>query len=66
MISQTPEFLYIGFILPLLFTLTLVGEGLYKISKNEEGYFTLILGILFLIGIVIGYMYIFSRTNFLN
>ena len=59
--SQSPEFLYIGFILPLLFTLTLVGEGLYKISKNEEGYFTFILGTLFLVGIILGYLYIFSH-----
>jgi hypothetical protein len=34
--SKSPEFLYIAFILPCLFSLTLVGEGLYKTSKKEE------------------------------
>ncbi len=52
---RSPEFLYMGFILPGLFALTLVGEGIYKIKKQEEGFFTLFLGVLFLVVIFIGY-----------
>lgn len=61
MIGNSPEFLYIGFILPTLFALTLVGEGIYKISKNEEGFFTFILGIFFLVGVIIGYFFLFLK-----
>ncbi|OGK16625.1 hypothetical protein A2690_03355 [Candidatus Roizmanbacteria bacterium RIFCSPHIGHO2_01_FULL_39_12b] len=61
MTLASSEFLYVGFVLPMLFALTLVGEGIYKIAKNEEGYLTFILGIIFLIGVVLGYIYIFSR-----
>ncbi|OGK56581.1 hypothetical protein A3J15_01640 [Candidatus Roizmanbacteria bacterium RIFCSPLOWO2_02_FULL_38_10] len=61
MIGKSPEFLYIGFILPTLFALTLVGEGIYKISKNEEGFFTFILGIFFLVGVIIGYFFLFLK-----
>lgn len=33
------EIIYMGFLLPGLFALTLAAEGLYKISKHEEGFF---------------------------
>jgi len=59
MIGSSPEFLYIGFILPSLFALTLVGEGIYKFIKKEEGLFTFLLGIFFLIAVAIGYFYLF-------
>jgi hypothetical protein len=55
----SPEFLYIGFILPMLFALTLVGEGIYKITKEQEGYYTFLLGLIFLLGIILGYLFIF-------
>jgi len=55
------EFLYIGFVLPMLFSLTIIGEGIYKIAKDNEGYITFVLGVLFLIGVVLGYLYIFSK-----
>ena len=58
---KSPEFLYIGFVLPMLFSLTLVGEGVYKISKQEEGYFTFFLGLVFLMGIIFGYFVLFAR-----
>jgi hypothetical protein len=50
-----PQFLYIVLILPSLFGLTLIGEGLNKILKSEfAGFISLIFGILF-IGVVIFY-----------
>lgn len=55
----SPEFLYIGFILPMLFALTLIGEGVYKIINEKEGYYTFFLGLIFLLGIFIGYFFIF-------
>lgn len=53
------EIIYLGFLLPGLFSLTLVAEGLYKISKHEEGFFTFALGILFLLGLGLGYVLLF-------
>lgn len=60
---RSPEFLYIGFVLPMLFSLTLVGEGIYKISKEEEGYVTFTLGLVFLISIIAGYFFIFAKGS---
>jgi hypothetical protein len=48
-----PQFLYMILVLPTLFGLTLVGEGLNKILKNETaGWLSIIFGVLF-IGVVI-------------
>lgn len=60
---NSPEFLYIGFILPILFSLSLIGEGFYKISQKEEGFFTLVLGIFSLISIVFGYFFIINKFH---
>lgn len=55
------EIIYLGFLLPGLFSLTLVAEGLYKISRHEEGFFTFALGILFLLALALGYILLFSQ-----
>jgi len=55
------EIIYLGVLLPGLFSLTLVAEGLYKISKHEEGFFTFVLGTLFLIGLSLAYLFIFKQ-----
>lgn len=55
------EITYIGFILPTLFSLTLIGEGVYKIIKSGTGYATISIGMLFLIGIILGYVFVFLR-----
>lgn len=54
------EIIYIGFILPGLFSLTLVFEGIYKIYRQEEGFFTFFLGVLFLISLVVTYLFVLS------
>jgi len=52
---------YLGFLLPGLFAMTLVAEGIYKISRHEEGFFTFALGILFLVGLTIAYLFLFNK-----
>jgi hypothetical protein len=55
-----PQFLYMILVLPSLFGLTLVGEGLSKIFKKEyKGWFPLVFGFVF-IGIVIFSFFYFS------
>ncbi len=48
-----PEFIYATLVLPSLFALTLISEGISKIVKHQSGWFSLAIGILFL-AIVMG------------
>jgi hypothetical protein len=59
--TKTPEFFYIGFFLPLLFALTMIGEGIYKILRKDDGFFTLIMGFVFLFGILGAYYLLFTK-----
>ena len=53
-----PQFLYMILILPTLFGLTLVGEGLNKILKEEKaGWTSIIFGILFIVVVVFAYLF---------
>jgi len=53
-----PQFLYMILILPSLFGLTLVGEGLNKILKEEKsGWTSIIFGILFIVVVVFAYLF---------
>lgn len=57
-----PQFLYMILVLPTLFGLTLVGEGLNKILKNEmQGWLSIVFGVLF-IGVVIFAFFFFSSA----
>ena len=57
-----PQFLYMILVLPSLFGLTLIGEGLNKVLKNEtQGWLSIIFGALF-IGVVI-FAYWFFSSN---
>ncbi|PIS15931.1 hypothetical protein COT62_01050 [Candidatus Roizmanbacteria bacterium CG09_land_8_20_14_0_10_41_9] len=56
--QKSLEIIYLGFLLPSLFALTLVAEGIYKISKHEEGFFTFALGTLFLLGLGLAYFFL--------
>lgn len=60
MSPQDPAFLYLALILPSLFALTLIIEGLSKILKNEPGWVSLIFGLAFLV-IVIGTYFFFLK-----
>lgn len=58
MAATSNEFLYLSFVLPSLFALSLVAEGIYKISRSQEGIFPFLLGTIFIISIVFAYIYI--------
>lgn len=54
-----PQFLYMILILPTLFGLTLVGEGLNKILKDEKaGWTSIIFGFLFVVVVVFAYLFL--------
>jgi len=60
--ATDPQFLYMILVLPTLFGLTLVGEGLNKIFKKEStGWLSIFFGISF-VGVVI-FAYFFFSTN---
>lgn len=53
MSPKDPQFLYMVLILPSLFGLTLIGEGLNKILKSETaGWISVVIGLIF-VGVVI-------------
>ena len=57
-----PQFYYIFLVLPSLFGITLIGEGIYKVSKEEwNGLINLVLGVIFIAFVVIAY---FMFTTF--
>ena len=61
MIPTDPQFLYMILVLPTLFGLTLVGEGLNKVVHHEwHGIISLIFGVAF-IGVVI-FAFVFFST----
>ena len=58
------QFLYIILILPSLFGLTLLGEGLNKLIKSEiAGWISMIFGVLF-IGVVVFAYWFLSSSSF--
>lgn len=62
MSPKDPQFLYMVLILPTLFGLTLIGEGLHKVLKGElAGWLSLVFGFLF-IGVV-AFAYWFFSVN---
>lgn len=62
MTADDPQFLYMILILPSLFGLTLVGEGLNKIMKEEwQGWLSVFFGIIF-IGMVVFAYFFFSKN----
>ena len=62
MSPEDPQFLYMILVLPTLFGLTLMGEGLNKVLKSDKaGWLSMLFGFLF-IGVVIFAYFFFSRT----
>ena len=54
-----PQFLYMVLILPSLFGLTLIGEGLNKILKSEmAGIVSIIFGVLFIMVVIFAYLFL--------
>lgn len=64
MAISDPQFLYMVLILPSLFGLTLIGEGMNKIVKSEtSGWVSIIFGIMFIGVIVLAYLFISTATG---
>jgi len=55
---QSPEFIYIILVLPSLFSLTLIAEGVHKVLKNESGWFSIALGCIFMAVLIFGYFFL--------
>lgn len=65
MTTQDPQFLYMILVLPSLFGLTLMGEGIYKCAHEEwSGLISIFFGILF-IGMV-AFAYLFFSTHIIG
>lgn len=63
MSTKDPQFIYMVLILPTLFGLTLFGEGLNKIIKNERmGWTSVVMGLLFILAVV--YVFVFFLQQF--
>lgn len=53
-----PQFLYMILVLPSLFGLTLIGEGLNKILKDERaGWLSIVFGFLFIAAVIFAYFF---------
>lgn len=61
MLPTDPQFLYMILVLPTLFGLTLIGEGLHKIVNEDWGGFVSVIFGLAFIGIVV-FAYLFFSS----
>ena len=62
MTSTDPQFLYMVLVLPTFFGLTLVGEGLNKVLKDERmGWASIVFGVIF-VAVVCFIFYFFSEN----
>lgn len=62
MTTKDSQFLYMFLILPTLFGLTLIGEGLNKILKDERaGWLSIFFGLLFSLVVILTFLF-FSRN----
>jgi hypothetical protein len=58
MSATDPQFMYMILILPSLFGLTLVGEGISKlIHEDSGGWISIIFGLLFMVVVVFSYFF---------
>ncbi|MBI2268599.1 MAG: hypothetical protein HYU80_04165 [Candidatus Blackburnbacteria bacterium] len=56
-----PQFLYMVLILPALFGLTLIGEGISKLIHEETGgWISLVFGFLFIV--IVAFAFLFFKT----
>lgn len=61
MTPQDPQFLYMILVLPSLFGLTLMGEGIYKCSHSEwSGLISVFFGLLFIAMVIFAYLFFSS------
>jgi len=56
--ATDPQFLYMVLVLPTLFGLTLIGEGLNKILKDEkQGWISIVFGIVFIWVVIFAFVF---------
>lgn len=64
MSADDPQFLYMILILPSLFGLTLVGDGLNKVIHEEQrGVISIIFGFMFIGLVIFAYFFVSSVVN---
>ncbi len=64
MLTSDPQFLYMILVLPSLFGLTLVGDGLNKIMHEENGgVVSIIFGFIFIAVVVFAYLFFSSYLH---
>ena len=62
MSPKDPQFLYMILVLPSLFGLTLMGEGMYKCAHEEwSGLISVFFGLLFIGMVVFAYLFFSSQ-----
>jgi uncharacterized protein (DUF58 family) len=62
--ATDPQFLYMMLVLPTLFGLTLVGEGLNKILKDEHmGWLSIIFGVMFIAVVIFAYWFFSQKLQ---
>ena len=61
MTTTDPQFLYMILVLPSLFGLTLLGEGINKVIHEEDGgILSIIFGFMFLAAVIFAYLFFSS------
>jgi hypothetical protein len=61
MSASDPQVLFMVLVLPSLFGLTLVGEGLNKVMQSEKaGWVSIIFGVMFILVVIFAYFMISS------
>lgn len=61
MTPNDPQFLYMILVLPSLFGLTLMGEGMYKCAHEEwSGLISVFFGLLFIVMVIFAYFFFSS------
>lgn len=58
--ANDPAFLYLALILPSLFSLTLIAEGIHKILQKQAGWVSITFGMFFLLIVIAGYFFVFG------
>lgn len=61
---SAPQFTYILLVLPFLFGITLIGDGIHKfVSEEESGVVSIVIGIIFLAIVVLAYFIVPSLLS---
>lgn len=56
--TPNAQMLYVMLVLPAMFGLTLIGEGIYKMMHYDRGWMNIFLGTVFLAIVAFGYYYL--------